>query len=64
MKDVSETAKNEAKEQKDGFHRMLLSTLGSSLLGNLLTSKGVKPEVPGRGVITAGKVNIRAGQDF
>ena len=33
---------NEAKEQKGGFLSMLLGTLGASLLGNLLTGKGVK----------------------
>ena len=32
---------NEAKEQKGGFLSMLLGTLGASLLGNLLTGKGV-----------------------
>ena len=39
IKDVSETIENEAKEQKEGFLGILLGTLGSSLLGNLLTSK-------------------------
>ena len=29
---------------------MLLGTLGASLLGNLLTGKGVKAKTPGRGV--------------
>ena len=48
IKGVRETIKNEAKEQKGGFPRMLLGTLGASLLGNLLTGKGT----------------IRAGQDF
>ena len=36
IKGVSETIKNEAKEQKCGFLSMLLSTLSPSLLGNLL----------------------------
>ena len=40
VKGVSETIKNEAKDQKGGFLRMLLGTLGASLLGNLLTGKG------------------------
>ena len=35
MRDISETIKNEAKEQKGGFLSMLLGTLGASLLGNL-----------------------------
>ena len=48
IKGVRETIKNEAKEQKGGFPRMLLGTLGASLLGNLSTGKGT----------------IRAGQDF
>ena len=37
IKGVSRTIKNEATEQKGGFLRMLLGTLGTSLLGNLLT---------------------------
>ena len=40
IKDVSETIKNKAKEQKGGFLGMLLGTLGASLSGNLLTGKG------------------------
>ena len=36
---VSKTIKNEGKEQKGGFLRMLLESLGASLLGNLLTGK-------------------------
>ena len=41
IKVVSETIENEAKEQKEVLHRMSLDTLGDSLLGNLLTGKGV-----------------------
>ena len=52
---VRETIKNEAKEQKGGFLRMLLGTLGASLLGNLLTDKST---------IKAGKGTVRAGQVF
>ena len=55
IKGVSQTIKNEAKEQKGGFLSMLLSTLGASLLGNLLTAEGV---------IEAGEGTVRAGQDF
>ena len=40
LKGVTETVKNETKEQKGGFSSMLLGTLGASLLGNLLTGKG------------------------
>ena len=41
LKGVTKTIKNEAKEQKGGFLSMLLGTLGASLLGNLLTGKGI-----------------------
>ena len=41
LKGVSETIKNEAKEQKGGFLSMLLGTLGASLLGDMLFGKGV-----------------------
>ena len=41
LKGVSETIKNEAKEQKEGFVSMLLGTLGASLLANMLFGKGV-----------------------
>ena len=52
-KGVSETIKNEAKEQKGRFLSMLLGTLCASLLGNLLT---------GKDTIRAGEGTIRAGQ--
>ena len=35
LKGVTETIKNETKEQKGGFLSTLLGTLGASLLGNL-----------------------------
>ena len=41
LKGVSETIKDEAKEQKGGFLSMLLGTLGASLLGIILVGKGV-----------------------
>ena len=41
LKGVTKTIKNETKEQKGGFLSMLLGTLGASLLGNLLTGKGI-----------------------
>ena len=42
LKGVTKTIKNETKEQKGGFLSMLLGTLGASLLGNLLTGKGIE----------------------
>ena len=41
LKDVTETIKNKTKEHKGRFLSMLLGTLGVSLLGNLLTEKGI-----------------------
>ena len=65
LKGFSKTIENEAKERKGGFLSMLLITLGTSLLGNLLTGKGVKrSNIPGQGVMWAGEGTIRAGQDF
>ena len=52
LKGVSETIKNEEKEQKGGFLSMLLGTLGASLLGNMLADKGA---------MRAGKGTVRVG---
>ena len=41
LKGVTKTNKNETKEQKGGFLSMLFGTLGASLLGDLLTGKGI-----------------------
>ena len=41
LKEVTKTIKNETKEQKGGFLSMLLGTLEASLLGNVLTGKGI-----------------------
>ena len=61
LKGVTETIKNETKEQKGGFLSMLLGTLGASLLGNLLTGKGVVRagygNNKGKGVVRAGYGN-------
>ena len=41
MKGITKTIENKTKEQKGGFLGMLFVTLGASLLGNMLTGKGV-----------------------
>ena len=64
IKGVSKTIKNGEKEQKCGFLRMWLGTLGASLIGKLLTGKGVKAKIPGQGLIKASEETIRAGQGF
>ena len=64
---------NEVKEQKRGFLSMLLGILGASLLGNLLTGKGIyragkgKDKVinrAGEGVLRAGYGNNNSKMDF
>ena len=41
LKEVSKTNQNEAKEQKEEFLSMLLGTLGTSFLRNILAGKGI-----------------------
>ena len=41
FKGITKTIKNEKKEQKGGFLSILLGTLASSLLENMLSDKGV-----------------------
>ena len=48
LKGVTTKINNETKEQKGGFLSMLLGTLGASLLGNLLTEKGLLKAYSGR----------------
>ena len=51
IKGISETIKNETKEQKGGFLPILLATLAASILGNALTRKGVITVGEGRTII-------------
>ena len=64
QKGVSETIKNEAKEQKGGFLGVSLGTLGASILGNLLTGKGTIIAGEGATAMSQGRGMIRARQDF
>ena len=41
---------------------MLLGTLGASLLGNLLTGKGIHRAGKGKGIHRAGEGIVRAGE--
>ena len=61
LKGVTETVKNEVKEQKGGFLSILLGTVGASLLGNLLTGKGIYRTGKGKGINRAGEGIVRAG---
>ena len=60
LKGVTESVQNEIKEQKGGFLSMLLGTLGASLLGNLLTGKGVNKK--GKEIYRAGEGIVKAGK--
>ena len=55
IKGISETIKNEVKEQKGGFFPMISRTLAASVSGN-----GLK----GKGLIRAGEGTITAVHDF
>ena len=61
LKGVTESVQNEVKEQKGGFLSMLLGTLGASLLGNLLTGKGIYRAGKNKGINRAGEGVLRAG---
>ena len=52
LKGVNEAIQNEVKEQKGGFPSTLLGTLSASLLGNMVSGKGIN---------TAGERFISAG---
>ena len=55
IKGVTKTIKNGTKEQKRGFLSMLLGTLGASLLGNLVTGKGILRAGSGRRLSSTSK---------
>ena len=61
LKGVTKTDQNEVKEQKGGFLSMLLGTLGASLLGNLLTGKGIYRARKSKGISRTGEGIVRAG---
>ena len=62
IKVVSETIKNEAKEQKEGFLSMLLGTLDASLVGNLL--RGRDTIRPDKARLEQVKVQLAQGRIF
>ena len=61
LKGVTETVQNEVKEQKGGFLSMLLGMLGASLLGDILTVRGIYRAGKGKGINRAGKGIVRTG---
>ena len=62
LKGVTESVQNEVKEQKGGFLSMLLGRLGASVLGNLLTGKGIHRAGKGKGIHRVGEGIVRAGE--
>ena len=58
LKGVTETFQNELKR---GLLSILLGTLGASLLGNLLTGRGIYRAGKGKGINRAGEGIVRAG---
>ena len=62
IKEINETIKNEAKEQKGGFLPMLLGTLATIILGNALTGRELIRA--SEGVIRASEGVIRGVLDF
>ena len=63
LKGVTKTVENEVKEQKGGFLSMLLGTSDASLLGNLLTGRGIyrTRKGKGKGILRVGEGVLRAG---
>ena len=55
LKGVTKTFQNEVKQWKGGSPNVLLGTLGASLLGNILTGRGVIAKRQGRGINISGK---------
>ena len=67
LKGVTESVKNEVKQQKGGFLSILLEILDASLLGNLLTGKGAFHAVKrvnkkGKRIHRAGEGIVKAGE--
>ena len=56
LKGLTESIQNEVKKQKVGLLSMLSGTLSASLLGNLLTGKGIHRA--GEGIVRAGEGNM------
>ena len=61
LKGVTEKVQTEVKEQRGRFLSMLLRTLGASLLGNILTRKGIYKAGKGKEINSASEGFLRAG---
>ena len=54
LKGVTKAVKNETREQRRGFLETLVGTLGSILLRNLLSGKGIVRAGSGKGIVRDG----------
>ena len=54
LKGVTKTIEDETKKRKGGFLSMLLGTVGTSLLGNLLSGKGIGRAGSRKGIARGG----------
>ena len=61
LKGATGSVQNEVKVQKGRFLSMLSGILGASLLGNLLTGKGIHRAGKGKGIHRAREGIVRAG---
>ena len=66
LKGVIKTVQNQAKKkkEKEGFRSILLGTLVTSLLANILTAQEIKKAGKGQGKNRAGEGIVRAGYGF
>ena len=66
LKGVIKTVQNQAKKKKkrEGFRSILLGTLVTSLLANILTAQEIKKAGKGQGKNRAGEGIVRAGYGF
>ena len=63
LKGLTRSVATQTKEQKGGFLSMLLGTLGASLLGNLLSGRGLgEQKTQAKGMLRAGEGILRAGE--
>ena len=62
LEEVTETVQNEVTEQKGGFLSMLLGTWNASLLGNILSGRGINRA--GEGIVRAGYGNKNNKMNF
>ena len=68
LKGTTKTNENETNKQKRGFLGMLLGTSGASLLGNMLSRKGIVRagygNKEGKGILRAGYQNNQDLMEF